>query len=177
MKIQNNFLPKKFFLTGGVGTSKTSALNAFDHALAQAGIAQCNLVSISSITPKGAEEVERNPDLKAEVKLEPGTIVFSVLDRMDGVSGDYISAGIGWARCGKKKGNKMIEEYGLIMESHGNKTKKYLRDEISWKLKEMAQGRGFKIIEEKYFIKEMEVPRDKYGSVVAAFVYLPWEFK
>lgn len=167
MKNQNNFLPKQFFLTGGIGISKTSALNAFDHALAQAGIAQCNLVQISSILPKEVKEVKRR-------FLKPGTVTFSVLSRMDGVSGDYISAGIGWTKCERKTGNRTIREYGLIMEGYGNKTKKYLKEEIRWKLKEMAQARGLKIIKEKYFIQEMEVPAGKYGSVVAAFVYLPW---
>jgi arginine decarboxylase len=167
MENGNNFLPKQFFLTGGIGISKTSALNAFDHALAQAGIAQCNLIQISSILPRGAKEIKRK-------NLDPGTITFSVLSRMDGASGDYISAGVGWARCGRKRGNKISEEYGLIMEGYGNKTKKYLKEEISWKLKEMARARGLKIIKENYYIKGMAVPKDNFGSVVACLVYLPW---
>ena len=51
-------LPKYFFVTGGTALSPVSTLNAFDEALMKAGIAQCNLVPVSSILPADAVEVE-----------------------------------------------------------------------------------------------------------------------
>ena len=52
------FLPKKFFITVGSAVSHVSPLNAFDAALVKAGIAQCNLVPVSSIIPPDAEKVK-----------------------------------------------------------------------------------------------------------------------
>jgi len=81
--IHGIFLPKKFFITTGVATSSVSPLNAFDAALVKAGIAQCNLVNVSSILPPDAELVESVP-------ITPGTITFTVMARMDGAPGETI---------------------------------------------------------------------------------------
>ncbi|HDM88656.1 MAG TPA: pyruvoyl-dependent arginine decarboxylase, partial [Candidatus Bathyarchaeota archaeon] len=37
-------IPKEFFVTGGKAIGRLSELNAFDNALKDAGIANCNLV-------------------------------------------------------------------------------------------------------------------------------------
>ncbi|GGM78371.1 putative pyruvoyl-dependent arginine decarboxylase [Thermogymnomonas acidicola] len=73
----NDFVPKKVFFTRGVGRS-SSQLQSFEEALRDAGIAQFNLVSISSIFPPYAEVVPREEGLKM---LSPGQIIFTVLAR------------------------------------------------------------------------------------------------
>jgi len=45
-------IPKEFFVTSAKATSPVSELNAFDLALKNAGIAQCNIVPVSSILPE-----------------------------------------------------------------------------------------------------------------------------
>jgi len=80
------FLPKKFFITSGVATSSVSPLNAFDGALAQAKIDQCNLVNVSSILPADAIMVDYE-------EIPAGTITFAVMARMDGDPGETIGAG------------------------------------------------------------------------------------
>ena len=72
---------KKYFVVTGAGVSRTSPLTAFDRALADAGISQCNLVQVSSILPEGAEQVE-------PADITPGSITFCVLARCD-VTGAY----------------------------------------------------------------------------------------
>jgi len=49
-------LPKRFFLTSGFGEG-TTALNAFDAALLNAGIGDTNLIKLSSILPPAAIEI------------------------------------------------------------------------------------------------------------------------
>jgi arginine decarboxylase len=70
-------IPKEFFITSGKATSQVSELNAFDLALKKAGIAQCNLVSVSSILPLGCKERKRR-------KITAGAITYAVIARMDG---------------------------------------------------------------------------------------------
>jgi len=51
----NNFVPKKYFLTKGVGTDRHK-LNSFELALRNAKIAPYNLVRVSSILPPPVSE-------------------------------------------------------------------------------------------------------------------------
>ncbi|MCM8818078.1 MAG: arginine decarboxylase, pyruvoyl-dependent [Candidatus Omnitrophica bacterium] len=70
-------LPKKVFLTKGVGKDK-ERLTSFEKALRNAGIAQFNLVSISSIFPPGCKLIPKKEGLKL---LKPGQIIYVVLSR------------------------------------------------------------------------------------------------
>ncbi len=160
--IHGIFLPKKFFITTGVATSSVSPLNAFDAALVKAGIAQCNLVNVSSILPPDAELVESVP-------ITPGTITFTVMARMDGAPGETIGAGIGWAWAKSEE-----EKYGFVAEAHGYKDKEAINRELKWKLHEMAEIRKMKLEKIEARSESMEVPKGKYGCVIVALVYVPW---
>jgi len=70
-------VPKKIFLTKGVGVHK-ERLASFELALRAAGLAHCNLVLVSSIYPPGCKIISREEGLKL---LRPGEIVFAVYDR------------------------------------------------------------------------------------------------
>lgn len=48
-------VPSQFFITSSSAVSEVSGLNAFDRALANAGIGEQNLVSVSSVIPIGAK--------------------------------------------------------------------------------------------------------------------------
>jgi len=157
------FLPKRFFVVSGKAVSFESQLNAFDQALMDAGIAQYNIVPVSSIIPPGAVEVPR-------VDLTPGSVLFTVLARMDGVGGEAISAGVAWGWAKRHDGLS----YGLIAEARGHKGARALEEELRAKLREMARARGMEVGEVKCRVEAIEaVPRGAYGCVVVAFVYLP----
>lgn len=70
-------VPKMVFLTKGVGKDKEK-LTSFEKALRNAGIAQFNLVSISSIFPPHCKLIPKKDGLKL---LKPGQIVFTVISR------------------------------------------------------------------------------------------------
>ena len=70
-------IPKYFFLTKGVGKHKEQ-LQSFELVLRDAGIQQCNIVSVSSIIPPGCKMISRERGLKM---LRPGEITFMVLAR------------------------------------------------------------------------------------------------
>ncbi len=70
-------VPKKLFLTKGVGTHKEE-LRSFELALRDAGIEKCNLIRVSSIIPPNVRTISRNEGLK---ELIPGMLTFAVLAR------------------------------------------------------------------------------------------------
>ena len=79
MKQPSIFVPKKIFLTGGVGVHR-ERLSAFEMALRDANIARYNLVNVSSIFPPHCELIEREDGLEY---LTPGQITFAVMSRLD----------------------------------------------------------------------------------------------
>jgi len=147
----------KYFIVTGKGVSRTSPLNAFDKALMDAGIAQCNLVCVSSIIPKNAREIE-------PVEIPAGNITFVVMAKENGSEGELISAGVGVAIC---------KEHGLVAEACGKTSEEDLKRELEKKLKEMIDVRKFNIQKVKYRTVSLRVPKRKYGSVIAAVVFVP----
>jgi len=151
-------IPKKFFVTGGKATSSTSKLNAFDLALKEAGIAQCNIVYVSSILPPNCEEVDPKP-------IPIGAITYVVMSRMDGEGGEKIGAGIAWS-FEEKNG------YGIVAEAHGHVDEKEIRKALESRIHEMARIRNIEVGKIKYRIETLDVPSGNYGCVIAALVYL-----
>jgi arginine decarboxylase len=73
----SNFVPTKMFFTKGVGIHK-EYLQSFEMALRNAGIAEYNLVMVSSIFPPGCKRIPKEEGKKL---LKPGQIVFCVMAR------------------------------------------------------------------------------------------------
>lgn len=89
-----SFTPREIFLTKGVGRHKEE-LASFEEALRDAGIANLNLVHVSSIFPPHCALIPRDKGLK---KLKDGQITFCVLSRNN--TNEYrrlIAASIGLA--------------------------------------------------------------------------------
>lgn len=70
-----SFLATRCFLTNGVGKHR-ERLQSFELALRDAGIAEYNLVRVSSIFPPGCRIIPRKEGKKL---LKPGQVVFCVL--------------------------------------------------------------------------------------------------
>lgn len=152
-------IPREFFVTSAKATSPVSELNAFDLALKNAGIAQCNLVPVSSILPPECKERKWR-------KLPAGSITHAVIARTDGDQGTTIGAGIAWAW--EKDG-----KYGIVAEAHGHMDRKALEETLQSRTKEMAEIRGIEIGAIKFRIEVLRVPNDSYGCVLATLVYCP----
>ncbi|MBN2466563.1 MAG: arginine decarboxylase, pyruvoyl-dependent [Deltaproteobacteria bacterium] len=103
-------VPKRMFLTKGVGQHKYQ-LKSFEQALRKAGVAQQNLVQVSSILPPKCRIISRNNGLK---KLIPGGICYCVLARSDtNEHGRLIASSIGIAVPRDQS------KWGYISEVHG----------------------------------------------------------
>ncbi len=102
--------PTKVFLTRGLGRDKYQ-LKSFEEALRKAGVAQQNLVQVSSILPPHAKIIHRTAGLKY---LKPGQITYCVMARCDtNEHGRLISSSVGIAV--PKDRNK----WGYLSEVHG----------------------------------------------------------
>lgn len=101
-----NTLYSKYFLGSGA-TDAPTPLNAFDHALLDAGVGDCNLIRLSSILPPGCQRVERQ-------QLPYGALVpVAYADMTSSEVGAWISAAVSVAI----PADPTLP--GLIMEHHG----------------------------------------------------------
>lgn len=105
-----NLVPTKVFLTKGVGRHKYK-LKSFEDALRDAGVAQQNLVQVSSILPPRCKAISRESGLK---RLTPGEICYCVMARADtDEHGRLVGASVGIA-LPKDRNN-----WGYLSEVHG----------------------------------------------------------
>jgi len=166
--MQEEMIPKAFFVTSGVGVDLDQT-SAFDFALRDAGISECNLVEVSSILPAKAVEIDRR-----SIMVTPGNITFCVISRADGQSGELIGAGIGYGwLVGKEREEKGEQrEFGIICEHHGHYSREYLAEKIQDELYKMAEIRNKKLVKKKSVVESIEVEKGKFGSVVVALVFV-----
>ncbi len=95
--------PTRYFLAAGASEGKTP-LNAFDCALLDAGVGDCNLVKLSSILPPHCERVE-------PFKPTPGSLTPVAYAHMSAtLPGEVIAAAVA---CGVPENP---DEPGVIME-------------------------------------------------------------
>ncbi|HIJ00130.1 MAG TPA: pyruvoyl-dependent arginine decarboxylase [Candidatus Methanomethylophilaceae archaeon] len=153
-------VPKKFFISSGAAISEVSDLNAFDMALINAGLGEQNMLSVSSVIPEGAEQVEPRT-------LPMGAITHCVLAQMRGSEGELISAGISYAFRKDGKG-------GYVAEGHLHGSKESLREVLEWKMQEMAKLRNVELEEIHYEIKEIRIPMDNYGACIACLIFVEY---
>lgn len=105
-----NFVPKKVFLTKGVGRHRYQ-LKSFEESLREAGVAQQNLVQVSSILPPNCKVISKEKGLEL---LKPGAISFCVMARTDtDEHGRLIAASIGIAVPRDRA------QWGYLSEVHG----------------------------------------------------------
>lgn len=104
-----NFVPTKIFFTKGAGYHKEQ-LASFEASLRAAGIAQFNLVHVSSILPPGCHKVSREAGLGL---LRSGEIVFVVMARnATNEANRLVAASVGCAFPSDPT------QYGYLSEHH-----------------------------------------------------------
>jgi arginine decarboxylase len=102
-------IPKYIFFTKGVGRHKDK-LQSFELALREAGIAQLNLVSVSSIFPPRCKILSKE---KGVQHLKPGQVTFVVMARAETQEPNrLIASSIGLALPAEG------ENYGYLSEHH-----------------------------------------------------------
>ncbi|MGI6457866.1 MAG: pyruvoyl-dependent arginine decarboxylase [bacterium] len=102
-------IPKRIFFTKGVGFHKDE-LRSYELALRDAGIAICNIVTVSSIFPPGCRIISKEQGVN---ELKPGAITFAVQARCStNEPRRQLAASIGLALPADKN------HYGYLSEVH-----------------------------------------------------------
>lgn len=155
---------KKIFVTKGVGKGPTE-LAAFDSALLSAGIANYNLIHLSSIIPDGAEVVVGRP--KENTKEFGHRLYVVISEARESRRGKLSCSGLGWIVSGEGK-------RGLFVE-HSGESEKIVKDKIQKTLSSMSKNRGDKFREIKEEIVSIKCTDSPVCAlVVAVYKSEPW---
>ncbi|RMH05568.1 MAG: arginine decarboxylase, pyruvoyl-dependent [Nitrospirae bacterium] len=181
-------VPTHMFLTRGVGVHREK-LASFEEALRSAGVAYCNLVSVSSILPPNCKIISRK---RGEKLLHPGEITYCVMARSEtNERNRLISASIGVAiPTGRHR------TYGYLSEHHGfgetdEEAGDYTEDlaaqmlattlgiefdpNIAWKEREQVFKMGGKIVRTQNITQSAIGKPNVWTTVVALAVFIPPE--
>jgi len=175
------------FLTRGVGVHREK-LASFEQALRSAGVAYCNLVSVSSILPPNCKIIPRK---RGETLLNPGEITHCVMARSEtNERNRLISASIGLAIPTDRR------TYGYLSEHHAHgetdeETGEYTEDlaaqmlattlgvefdpNIAWKEREQVFKMGGKIVRTLNITQSAIGKPGRWTTVVALAVFIPLE--
>jgi arginine decarboxylase len=169
-----NRIPKQFFITQGTGESNLAIhAGSYHLALRQAGIERCNIMEYSSILPKIAEEVKKDP--KTIDSLVHGAVMDTIMANATAEKGQRATAGIifGWLND-KKTG----ERYGgLVCEYKGHDEVKTIKELLSENLAELysnGYSEEFRL-EQGRLITKSFIPKKKYGTALVALCFLNYE--
>jgi arginine decarboxylase len=122
----------KIYVTGGKGIGPTE-LAAFDHALIRSGVANFNLIYLSSVLPPGSDVEERDKPVKPVGNWGDRLYVVMAQERTSQRNKE-VWAGIGWMQDPKTK-------KGLLVEHEGNNEAEVTAD-IHNSLEALAKNRN-----------------------------------
>lgn len=109
--MKNSLIPIQIFLIRGVGRHRYW-LKSFEETLRNAGVAQQNLVQVSSIVPPNCRIISQKEGFG---RLSPGQICYCVMARADtDEHGRIVASAIGVAIP------KDVTRWGYLSEVHGN---------------------------------------------------------
>ena len=181
-------VPTHMFLTRGVGTHREK-LASFEEALRSAGVAYCNLVSVSSILPPNCKILSRK---RGETLLNPGEITYCVMARNEtNERSRLISSSIGVAIPQGRH-----QTYGYLSEHHAygetdEEAGEYTEDlaaqmlattlgiafdpDMAWKEREQVFKMGGKIVRTQNITQSAIGKSTVWTTVVALAVFIPIE--
>ena len=181
-------VPTHMFLTRGVGVHREK-LASIEEALRSAGVAFCNLVTVSSILPPNCKIIPRK---RGEDLLNPGEITYCVMARSEtNERNRLISASIGVAIPeGRHRTYGYLSEhhaYGETDEEAGDYTEDLAAQmlattlgiefdpDIAWKEREQVFKMGGKIVRTQNITQSAIGKSNLWTTVVALAVFIPLE--
>ena len=123
----------KITVISGTGVGPTE-LAAFDHALVNAGVANFNLIYLSSVVPPESNVVDSSTHVIPEGKWGDRLYVV-IAQKRTSRRNQEVWAGIGWMQDESGK--------GLLVEHEGHNEQE-VKDDIKNSLKALAENRGMK---------------------------------
>lgn len=163
-----NRVPTDFFVTSGVGESEiTIHAGSYHLALRAAGIEMANIMTYSSILPRGANKIEK-PE-----SITHGEVMESIMAVSSARYGDTATAGIiyGWlyTEDGEKVG-------GLVCEYNGSMPEENARPHLREMINELHSN-GYEHLElrDTVVLVRSVVPKKMYGTALVALCFTSYE--
>ena len=180
-------VPTHMFLTRGVGVHREK-LASFEEALRSAGVAYCNLVSVSSIYPPSCKIIPRR---RGETLLHPGEVTHCVMARSEtNERNRLISASIGLAIPTDRRTYGYLSEHHAYVETD-EESGEYTEDlaaqmlattlgiefdpNIAWKEREQVFKMGGKIVRTLNITQSAIGKANRWTTVVALAAFIPIE--
>ncbi len=152
---------RRFTVRKGVGTSHVSPLNAFDKALMDAGIEDCNLIPVSSVLPPFIKETDEMPK-------NMGAFRPCVMARAQGYGTDLM-AGIRLGFREDGKGGYVVEKVSAGEDISRSGFNAMLEDMLD----SMGSLRGVNMVNARSEIVELKMNQEAFGCALVVLVYLP----
>lgn len=160
----------RIIVTCGFGLGRTE-ISAFDAALRKAGVANYNLIPLSSVIPPHSKVIVREPAVHHYAASEHGKRLFVVIAKqLQNEPGLAAYAGLGWVQSSVNKDKKYYGR-GLFVEHHGY-SKHDVQTKIRQSLEDMIAERseGHLYGKQKVLIAGGTVEDEGYAcAVVVAF--------
>ena len=150
------YYPVNYTLVSGFGNDKTQ-LVSFDKALFFAGVANYNLVKVSSILPPNCENL-------SIITAKPGSIIYSAYATLSSNTSGKISSAVGVGIP------KRSSDIGVIMEFSCNDKAEISKHNVEEMVKEAMSLREIGIHEIKTTSIEADVANDIYTTVISAIM-------
>ena len=156
----------KIYISEGLGVGPTE-LSAFDQALVHAGVANFNLLCLSSVLPAGSNVI--NAPSGHRPKGAWGDKLYVVMaEQRTSHPNQEAWAGIGWIQDPKTK-------QGLLVEHEGH-SETEVRNDITQSLDALAKNRGMKFGEKNVKVAGTKcVDSPVCALVVAVFESAGWQ--
>lgn len=120
-------------VTNGLGTGRTE-ISAFDDALKKAGVANYNLIPLSSVIPPNSKVHVRELSVHHYTASEHGKRLYVVMAKqLQNEPGLAAYAGLGWVQSNVKNDPRYFGR-GLFVEHHG-----YSKHDVQTKIKQSLE--------------------------------------
>jgi arginine decarboxylase len=172
-KLVKNLIPHQFFITKGFGIdSYEKHAGAYHMALYDAGIADFNIQSYSSVIPATSKLVTLD-----EIDLDPhGTELKTILSCEFGEFGEFISAGLSYAWMYEDE-NLDHKHGGLVCEVHGKYAIETLEERLFIVLNNLFdrtyKEKGLFLGEPTIITQGGSIPNDvRYGCALVSMCFI-----
>ena len=167
MQIIGTRIPRKYFVTKGIGESQhTHHAGSYHLALEDAGIETQNIMTYSSILPKEAIEIDK-PD-----SLTFGAVMECIMSVCDGQRDEVLSAGIAYATLYDEDDNKIG---GVVVERNGCYDEETLVEVLNNSIWELKNSSFSKMrMDDVNYITQTFVPSEQFGTALVAICFVDY---
>ena len=174
-------IPEKYVVVTGGGQSNFGPGNdpwettAYDLALLEAGIENCNIVKYTSVLPPGATEIAL-ADARAEGLFHHGMVLECIMAQVNGDENQHICAGVGTFEVWDH--NEFIGGFAVEYEGGGSpeKAERLLDKSMQGLFERRYSGKvGYRMDNKKFHTHDLVVD-DKFGTVLVALGFVTFRF-